>query len=153
MQCESIVQRQSLKKIKEQRELISQIRAGNEIVDPDEPIAEEKEIAAVVEKAGKVLSKKTRSMISTAIESMGKSIIALNDLVENADKKEEQENVIELPEQDDEKEIEATFPLIDEGKLKDVIAAAFVDLLRDHPKVNANTVVKERVDLAKGKIF
>jgi len=149
----------SLKKIKEQRELISQLQSSGKVKEEEDVASEiEKqslEDLEVVEKSGRVLSKKTRSIMTEAINSMGKATAELGELIEAADSKPDaDEVVIEVADQEDKsKSGDNTFDFLDENKLKIAIAEAFKDLLRDHAKVDVGAVVKERLNLAKGRVF
>lgn len=167
----------SLNKIKEQRELIDDIKKGVLIIQ-DEPVEEllpideeselvelSEELTEPVEKAGKVLSKKTRSIISDATSSMGKAIEALDELIKNADSREESDTPHEESETppDGEKDVvmnivEKTPEMIniqeiDETRLKSTITEALYEILRNQKRVDVGDIVKERLDIRKGKIF
>ena len=161
----------SLNKIKEQRELIQEIqkqpgeilRSGFAYIEPGATEAWTSVTTSGYseEKAGRVLSKRTRVTISDALSGMEKATEALTELVENADSKDE-EVVVEtvIDENKSEKTItvkaeeKPTFKLIDvdENKLKSSIADAVTELLRNG-KASVGDMVKESLDRRNGRIF
>ena len=154
----------SLAKIREQRELISEIQGKKEVeFNTYEPIVHEPVIE--IEKAGRVLSKKTRSIMSKAIESMKAVADALNELMDSTDAKlSEDEEIVEIEEkivdevlnivEVEENPVEQIkmFMDFDENKLRSAIADTLSGILRDQSKLSAGDIVKERLDLAKGRI-
>lgn len=116
------------------------------------------------EKAGRVLSKKTRSIISDALLAMDKAAVALNELIENSDSN-ENEQVLD-PEDNSNEEEKASDEIvvnikdeekinlinIDEEKLKSSITQAIGEIL-SNTKVSVGDMVKERLDRRNGKIF
>ena len=151
----------SIKKIKDQRALISNLQ------NPKDEVAfgdSEVEAKTIEEKAGRVLSKKTRSVMSDAVSAMGKATEAMNELLETADKQDEQEDetpksekIIELKEQE-EKIIKITEE--SEEKMinvtKDILASAVADALTSVLSAgklpSASNIVKQRLDMARGKV-
>lgn len=146
----------SLQKIIEQRELIDRIQSGKKS-PPDEGFFEyeedekdatiidisNKEKIETIKKSGRVLSKKTRKILSNAVEGMSKAVSALGEFIEAVDSKPDtQENEKNGVEE------ELTF---DAEDVKTAITAVMKDLLPK--KTNASEIVKERMDRAKGKIF
>jgi len=119
------------------------------------------------EKEGRVLSKKTRSLISDALDGMDKATSALNELIGEEDIKDgseqDEEAVEDKVEEVVEEKQEDVIKIIEEKKegvwnfsdeeLKSAIADAITDVLRDQLKVDAGDIVKNRIDLAKGKVF
>jgi len=149
----------SLNKIKEQRELINEVRNK----DFDENVTVVKDVKNEVEseeKAGRVLSKKTISIISDALSGMEKATGALNDLVDSADFKDEEEQVSD-EEADGEgknktvleiKEEKEQLLDVNEETLKKSIESAFSELLRS-AKPDIGNIVKETLDKRNGRIF
>ena len=164
----------SLAKIKEQRELINELQ-GKKAITPDKWVYAEPGVLKLrekvyidpieidpTEKAGRVLSKKTRSIMSGAIESMKNVTDALNGLMDSTDANlEEVEEIIdgeekvidkvvlEIAETPDE---EFEFPNLDEASIKSAIVDTISGILRDQGKVSTSDIVKERIDLARGRI-
>lgn len=178
----------SLNKIKEQRELINSLRkksseeiersgfvhVGKDLDDADAAITTwtySSDDLREIEKAGRVLSKKTRGIISDAISAMEKASIALNELVETADFKADEDEpgvVADL----DEKSNEGIVLKINESEAKNLklvgednyvfnvdkealtksITDAFSELLRDR-KADVGNMIKEQLDRRNGKIF
>jgi len=155
----------SLNKIKEQRELINELRGKEfEVVEvpSKDGIWKSYERVLVEEKAGKVISKKNRTIIDDAVEAMGKAVSKLNELVEAVDSKEEADLEIEDEEIvldiSDEEVVEKEVALIDvdEDMIREVIGESFKSFmagLRNSKKVDVDTIVKNSLDKAKGKVF
>lgn len=149
-----------LETLEEHGRMIQELKEKTEIEElPFELIESE-----VEEKAGRVLSKKTRGMIADALSAMEKATVALNDLVENADSKEGEEAIADeqldeeiIDEKSDEVVLDITEEVpqlieVDEDKLKKSIADAFNDILRS-VKPSVGDMVKESLDRRNGKIF
>jgi len=157
----------SLAKIKEQRELINELQGKKEvslhIVDMAETdTSGDMKHFGPEEKAGRVLSKKTRSIMFGAIESMKNVTGALNGLMDSTDANLEEveeiidgeekvvdEVVLKITETPDE---EFEFPNLDEASIKSAIVDTISGILRDQGKVSTSDIVKERIDLARGRI-
>ena len=164
----------SLAKIKEQRELINELQ-GKKAITPDKWVYAEPGVLKLrekvyidpieidpTEKAGRVLSKKTRSIMSGAIESMKNVTDALNGLMDSTDANLEEVGeiidgeekavdkvVLEIAETPDE---EFEFPNLDEASIKSAIVDTISGILRSQGKVSTSDIVKERIDLARGRI-
>ena len=161
-------------------ELIEDVKEGTdeiEIKSDEKPIEKQitinmafsdfEKILNETEKEGRVLSKKTRSLISDALDGMDKATSALNELIGEEDIKDgseqDEEAVEDKVEEVVEEKQEDVIKIIEEDKkdvwnfsdeeLKSAIADAITDVLRDQLKVDAGDIVKKRIDLAKGKVF
>jgi SpoVK/Ycf46/Vps4 family AAA+-type ATPase len=154
----------SLNKIADQRDLIERLK---KVLGADKILKElsndQSTILQVGESAegkeGRVLSKKTRSLISDALDGMDKATGALSELIGEEDIKDGSEQDEEAVEE----KVEDVIKIIEDRKedvwnfsdeqLKSAIADAITDVLRDQLKVDAGDIVKNRIDLAKGKVF
>lgn len=155
----------SLEKIRDQRSLISDLRKHLIIYDDianEETAIETKLVNIVEDKSGKVLSKKTRQIITEALDNMEKAITALNEFIKSVDG---DEGVIEIINNtEDSKDLDDSvvinkdvtkdkiFIEVDECNLRNAIASSLSDILRSKTKELGN-IVNERFDLAKGKVF
>jgi len=159
----------SLKKIKDQRDLIAQVQGKkkelvviDEIVDDivvelseDEPVESdiiEKSFTSI-EKSGRTLSKNTLTVLGKAVDGMESAVAAIKAFIEEAETPSSSEDVVIEIEESDEKTKSFEFQDIDEKKLKDAITQSLSDILRNHKEIDVGEVVSERLNKAKGKVF
>jgi len=149
----------SLDKILSQREMIQGLSEKD--FDYDQEVSIIDMAKDVEHKAGRVLSKKTRSIMNDAVSSMSKATSALNELMESVDSSqstdiddEEKSSDDIIVKIDDEHAQEDTIDITDSDmeKLKVDLTDTFQSILRERG-VDVNRMVQESLDKVKGKIF
>ena len=146
----------SIAKIKEQRELIGTL-TNTAQKSIDNKITIKLFDDEVEEKAGRVLSKKTRSIMTDAIDAMGKAVSAINELIETSDKKEDEIEIVES----EEKLItlvETPIPVskmieVDVEALRKAITETFKGVLSNQKVLSASDIVEHSLNKAKGKVY
>jgi len=153
----------SLKKLKEQRELIERIQSGDNVDGGEKSIEivddsalfdlEIKDIPDLEEKAGRTLSKRTRTVLTDAVNSMSNAISSINEFIDASDSKEEP---IEVTVDDQVEEANDEKTIIIGGQItKDSLTAALKASLSEMTKegmINPSELVKKRLDLYTGKV-
>jgi DNA polymerase III delta prime subunit len=157
----------SIKKLNDQRQLISEVQAGKKSFTDTADKDSIKDVEGeTIEKEGRVLSKKTVSVIKSAAKSVTDAAEKLNDLVsivESNPEDQDEKEVSDVVEKEAESsgvdivekiadDIGQKFFDVDEEKLQKAVTGALKDALSSS-SIDVGGLVRERLALAKGELF